>query len=66
MSDARLNSNIIIHREYPTIGGLEITYPALLTLKGESNPYAKLFHSFLDSDTSRNILNDYGFLTGKS
>ena len=65
-SDARLNPNIIIHREYSTIGNLEITYPALLTLKGESNFYAKLFHLFLDSGTSRNILTDYGFMTDKS
>lgn len=65
-SDARLNSNIIIYREYPTIDNLEITYPALLTFKGESNSYAKLFHSFLDTDTTGNILTSYGFLTDKS
>ena len=65
-SDAHLNSNINIHKEYPAIGNLEITYPALLTFKGESNSYAKLFHSFLASGTSKNILSNYGFLIDKS
>jgi len=65
-SDASLNSNIIIHREYPKIGNLEIAYPAILTLKGETNSFATLFYSFLDSRTSADILTSYGFLTDKS
>ena len=62
-TDVLLNQNIIIYREYSNIGNTEITYPALLTKKGELNPDAELFYNFLKSNNSRNILTNYGFIT---
>ncbi len=62
-TDVLLNQNIIIHREYPVIGDTEISYPAILTIKGESTPGAELFYTFLKSDKSRKILTDFGFMT---
>ncbi|MCK5153270.1 MAG: molybdate ABC transporter substrate-binding protein [Spirochaetales bacterium] len=62
-TDVLLNKNITIHKEYSKIGEQEIAYPALLTIKGESNPDAELFFTFLNSENSKNILTNYGFMT---
>ena len=62
-TDVLLSQNIIIHKEYSKIGNAEITYPALITRKGETNQGAELFFSFLNSENSRDILTNFGFVT---
>ncbi|MDA3940111.1 MAG: molybdate ABC transporter substrate-binding protein [Spirochaetia bacterium] len=64
-TDVKLNPEITILEEYNSFDGLKITYPMLITIKGETNPEADLFMKYLNSSRSRSILNKYGFITDR-
>ncbi len=61
-TDAQLNSNITVLKEYSDLDNLNISYPMLLTNEGEANPEAILFLKYLNSDRSVSVLNRYGFI----